>query len=269
MNEIKVFENKDFGRMRTIDIDGEMWFVGKDVAEALGYSNASKAVITHVDNDDKQFVMIDIADSQNGNVPLGQSKTTIINESGLYSLILSSKLPAAKEFKRWVTSEVLPSIRKHGAYMTPETLEAAVLNPDYLMKIAQALKDEQEKRKELEARNKQLKDTNDILVKDIADCDYRALINNLVRSYAGNVCNNQFGTAFRLFYRRLYAKYGICLGKRKSAVEGSKEPLISFLKDTEIGNAARVALAMCEESGINAGEVIGNTNLQKICEVAK
>lgn len=100
MNEIKVFENKDFGRMRTIDIDGEMWFVGKDVAEALGYSNASKAVITHVDNDDKQFVMIDIADSQNGNVPLGQSKTTIINESGLYSLILSSKLPAAKEFKR-------------------------------------------------------------------------------------------------------------------------------------------------------------------------
>lgn len=265
MNEIKVFENKNFGTMRTLTIDGEPWFVGKDVAQTLGYKNPNEAIGEHVDCEDK----LNSKTLSSIEVDLGQRGGWLINESGLYSLILSSKLPTAKEFKRWITSEVLPSIRKHGAYMTPETLEAAVLNPDYLMKIAQALKDEQEKRKELEARNKQLKDTNDILVKDIADCDYRALINNLVRSYAGNVCNNQFGTAFRLFYRRLYAKYGICLGKRKSAVKGSKEPLISFLKDTEIGNAARVALAMCEESGINAGEVIGNTNLQKVREVAK
>lgn len=85
------------------------------MAVILGYSNASKAVSTHVDDDDKNFIMIDIADSQNGNVPIGQSKTAVINESGLYSLILSSKLPTAKKFKRWVTSEVLPSIRKQRA----------------------------------------------------------------------------------------------------------------------------------------------------------
>ena len=115
-NKLQIFNNETFGAIRTINMNGEPWFVGKDVAVILGYSNASKAVMSHVDEDDKQFVMIDIADSQNGNVPTGQSKTALINESGLYSLILSSKLPTAKEFKHWVTSEVLPSIRKTGSY---------------------------------------------------------------------------------------------------------------------------------------------------------
>ena len=116
MKSIKVYENKEFGSIRMIEKDGEPWFVGKDVAEALGYSNASKAVHIHVDDEDRRFIMINTADSQNGNVPCGKSKTTIINESGLYSLIMSSRLPEAKKFKRWVTSEVLPSIRKNGSY---------------------------------------------------------------------------------------------------------------------------------------------------------
>lgn len=113
MNQLKVFENSEFGPMRTIAIDGEPWFVGKDVALALGYSNASKAVMAHVDEDDKRFEMLRVMDSQNGNLV----KTAVINESGVYSLIFGSKLPSAKEFKHWVTSEVLPSFRKHGGYM--------------------------------------------------------------------------------------------------------------------------------------------------------
>lgn len=104
MTDLQIFKNPEFGEIRTIEKDGEPWFVGKDVAEILGYANASKAVSTHVDDEDKTFIMLDIADSQNGNVLAGQSKTTIINESGLYSLVLSSKLPTAKKFKRWVTS---------------------------------------------------------------------------------------------------------------------------------------------------------------------
>ena len=152
MTDLQIFKNPEFGEIRTIEKDGEPWFVGKDVAEILGYANASKAVSTHVDDEDKTFIMLDIADSQNGNVLAGQSKTTIINESGLYSLVLSSKLPGAKQFKRWITSEVIPSIRKHGAYMTPETLEKVLLSPDTLMQLAQNLKDEQEKRKALEAQ---------------------------------------------------------------------------------------------------------------------
>ena len=119
------FEQKT---VRTQQINNEIWFVGKDVAEILGYSNASKAVIDHVDNEDKTSIMVDMADSQNGNL-LGKTKTTMINESGLYSLILSSKLPKAKEFKRWVTSEVLPTIRKTGKYeaLSPEQVVANAL----------------------------------------------------------------------------------------------------------------------------------------------
>lgn len=109
MNELKVFENPTFGQVRTIEIDNEPWFVGKDVAEALGYSNTRDALDRHVEKEDKNTVV-----NPDGN--RGNPNMTIINESGLYCLILSSKLPGAKEFKRWVTSEVIPSIRKTGGY---------------------------------------------------------------------------------------------------------------------------------------------------------
>lgn len=136
--DIQVFENVDFGKVRIIEMDGEPWFVGKDVAEILGYQNASKAVSTHVDNEDKAFIMVDIADSQNGNVPTGKTKTAIINESGLYSLILSSKLPKAKEFKHWVTADVIPSIRKTGKYIAPNAAPN-VPNMDKLSLTTQCL----------------------------------------------------------------------------------------------------------------------------------
>lgn len=115
-NEVITFNNEEFGSVRCLSIDNEPWFVGKDVASALGYSNSSKAVMMHVDPEDKQSMMVDMAHSQNGNL-LGRSKTMMINESGLYSLILHSKLPSAKKFKHWVTSTVLPSIRKNGGYI--------------------------------------------------------------------------------------------------------------------------------------------------------
>lgn len=108
MNELRIFNNADFGDIRTVEQAGGIWFVGKDVAEALGYSNPSNAVISHVDDEDKLRTQIKYA---------GQNReVSIINESGLYSLVLSSKLPKAKAFKRWITSEVIPSIRKTGSY---------------------------------------------------------------------------------------------------------------------------------------------------------
>lgn len=113
-NELQIFKNEELEmEVRTLVINGEPYFVGKDVAEILGYSNSSKAVSTHVDDEDKILEMI--AHSQNGNMV--KTQTALINESGLYSLILSSKLPQAKKFKRWVTSEVLPQIRKTGGYI--------------------------------------------------------------------------------------------------------------------------------------------------------
>lgn len=147
MNELKIFNSPEFGQVRTITLDGEPWFVGKDVADALGYSNSRDALARHVDDEDKTSVVIPDTGSNY------KSKTTLINESGLYSLVLSSKLPTAKQFKHWVTSEVLPAIRKHGGYITPEKVEEALLNPDTLIKLATELKAEREARKnaELEA----------------------------------------------------------------------------------------------------------------------
>lgn len=116
MNDLAIFENPEFGHIRGLKIEGDPWFVGKDIAEALGYKKPANALATHVDNEDKQFVMIPQGTEPRNGALSPESKATIINESGLYSLMLKSKLPGAKKFKRWVTSEVLPSIRKTWAY---------------------------------------------------------------------------------------------------------------------------------------------------------
>ena len=138
MSNIEVFENKEFGKVRTVVINGEPWFVGKDVAEILGYGNPRQGIASHVDVDDK--------DVQKMDTPSGKQGITIINESGLYSLILFSKLPTAKKFKRWVTSEVLPSIRKYGSYSAdiPKTL------PECLIAYANEIKAHEETKKMLE-----------------------------------------------------------------------------------------------------------------------
>ena len=150
MNNVKIFENAEFGSIRVTELNGEAWFVGKDVADVLGYERGTKAVVDHVDEDDR--LMIDGTTQSQFGIELGQRGGWLINESGLYSLVLSSKLPTAKKFKRWVTSEVLPSIRKHGAYMTPEKLEEALLDPDTLIRLATDLKQEREKRIEAQAK---------------------------------------------------------------------------------------------------------------------
>lgn len=125
MTELMIFNNPEFGDIRTMERDGAPWFVGKDVAAALGYKDATKAARERVDTEDRGVAKMD--------TPSGQQEMTIINESGLYALALGSKLPTARKFKRWVTSEVIPSIRKHGGYingqenMTPEELMASAL----------------------------------------------------------------------------------------------------------------------------------------------
>ena len=147
MADLQIFKNPEFGAIRTIERNGEPWFVGKDVAVALGYKDTLNALKSHVDAEDKGGWQI--------TTPSGKQKMAIINESGLYSLVLSSKLPDAKRFKRWVTSEVIPSIRKNGGYLTPEKLEEVLLKPDTIIQLAQNLKIEQEKRKALESRIEQ------------------------------------------------------------------------------------------------------------------
>ena len=148
MTDIQIFENPKFGSIRVMEIDGEPWFVGKDVAIILGYSNPRKAIIDHVDEEDKGVTKCDTLG--------GAQEITIINESGFYSLILSSKLPDAKIVKHWVTHEVLPSIRKNGAYISgQENMDAEQLIAKALV-AAQKIIDDKEK--QIEQKNNHIKE---------------------------------------------------------------------------------------------------------------
>lgn len=145
MNDLQIFKNEEFGEIRTIQLNNEPYFVGKDAAEILGYTNTPKAIRDHVDEEDKLTERIVLS---------GQNREVIfINESGLYSLILSSRLPTAKKFKRWVTGEILPTIRKHGMYAMDDLLD----NPDIAIKAFTALKEEREKNKLLQVDNDRMR----------------------------------------------------------------------------------------------------------------
>ena len=153
MSELQIF-NYDGNEVRTIQIDGEPWWVLKDVCTVLSIGNA-RDVFSRLDDDEKGVDQIDTLG--------GKQYMQIVNESGLYNVILRSDKPQAKPFRKWVTSEVLPSIRKNGAYLTPETLEQVILNPDTMIKLCTALKDEQEKNKALQAVNSSLTVDNQIM----------------------------------------------------------------------------------------------------------
>lgn len=159
MNEMQVFNNEEFGSVRAAEIDGDVWLVGKDVADALGYQNPSEAINDHVDSEDRKI----LKNSDLLVLNLPPRGMTFINESGLYSLVMSSKLPSAKKFKRWVTSEVLPSIRQHGAYMTPDTLDQMISSPEFGIRLLTELKAEQDKNRELRADNSKLSAENAVL----------------------------------------------------------------------------------------------------------
>lgn len=176
--ELQIFKNEQFGEVRTVEIEGQPWLVGKDVADILGYVNSRDALAKHVDEDDKLTSQIATA---------GQMRNqTVINESGLYSLILSSKLPQAKEFKRWVTSEVLPSIRKHGAYMTDQVAYNITHNKqalaDLLLMAGNQLKEKEAVIKHLEAEKAVLSVENTIM-KPKADYFDELVDRNLLTSF--------------------------------------------------------------------------------------
>lgn len=177
MENVQIFSNEEFGRIRTIAINGEPWFVGKDVAERLGYTDTAQAVRKHIDDEDKGVVDL--------TTPGGIQRATIINESGLYSLVLSSKLPRAKAFKRWVTSEVIPSIRKRGIYATPQTAEQMLKDPDVMIRALQELKAERQKRQELEQKRKE--DAPKVIFADAVAASQTSI---LVGDLAKLICQN-------------------------------------------------------------------------------
>ncbi len=179
-NELINFHHEMFGDIRAIEKDGEPWFVGKDVAEALGYSVARKAIRDHVDEEDKQILTFQNGTFESQGIP--NRGLTIINESGLYSLVLSSKLPQAKVFKHWVTAEVLPSIRRHGAYATAPTIEKIIASPEFGITLLKNLQQEQNMRREAEQRVRKLQPLADYTALILA-CPETVSVSQVAQDY--------------------------------------------------------------------------------------
>ena len=245
MNEITVFNNDEFGSIRTVTIENEPWFVGKDVAEVLGYQNGSRDINRHVDDEDKLCTKIEYA---------GQKReVTIINESGLYSLILSSKLPNAKKFKRWVTSEVLPSIRKTGSYGKPMSqLEIAqysinlLIEQERKMKALEAQQGEQVKR--LDIIDSRLEVLNGVHIEGTG----RDRLNAMVRAYVVKK-GISYAEGWKDFKKAYNHAFHTCLGAlltnytNKNNLK-SKPTIPRFLERTNrLDEGLRVAEKMLNE----------------------
>lgn len=244
-SDIQTFTNTEFGSVRVVYVNGEPWFVGNDVANVLGYTNPRKAFSDHVLEFDKG---VTICYTLGGN-----QKLTIINESGLYSLIMHSKLPSANKFQHWVTSEVLPTIRKYGVYMTPEKLREVILSPDVMIEVCMNLKAEQEKNKQLTAVNKALAD-------EISTWDNRSILNALVRKISSKCFGGNFQLGWNYFYKQYNYKYHRDVKKCKSA----NKSLIDRLTESQLADAVRVAASICEAKNINTGEIINEVNAARI-----
>lgn len=198
---IQVFNNPDFGEVRTMEENGVVLFCGADVARALGYSNSCKALADHCKGVTKCYTPTES----------GVQEMSFIPESDLYRLVFRSKLPTAKKFTDWVTSEVLPAIRRHGAYMTPETLQTAILNPDVMIQLCQQLKAEQDKNAALLANNSQLAVQN-VIMAPKADYFDELVARNTLTNFRETA--KQLGVKEKVFIRFLLEKKYIYRDKR-------------------------------------------------------
>ena len=253
---IRTFTNGNLGNIRILIDNDEIWFIAVDICKCLEIGNSSQA-ISKLDTDEKKSLYVK-------NSGAGNPNKVFVNEAGLYNLILSSRKPEAKEFKRWITHEVIPSIRKHGAYMTPETIEKVLYNPEFIINLASQLKAEQEKNEVLTKENKALLTENDVLSGEIQTYDSRKILNALIRALTFRNYNGDYSYAWNSFYKQLKYKYGYDLKIRKGKSKDNTQPLITYLRDDEVGKAASLAAAMCKEAGLDLDMIINSVNAKNV-----
>ena len=253
---IRTFTNGNLGNIRILIDNDEIWFIAIDICKCLNITNSRDAILK-LDTDEKKSLYVK-------NSGAGNPNKTIVNEAGLYNLILSSRKPEAKEFKRWITHEVIPSIRKYGAYMTPETIEKVLYNPEFIINLASQLKAEQEKNEVLTKENKALLTENDVLCGEIQTYDSRKILNALIRALTFRNYNGDYSYAWNSFYKQLKYKYGYDLKIRKGKSKDNTQPLITYLRDDEVGKAASLAAAMCKEAGLDLDMIINSVNAKNV-----
>ena len=253
---IRTFTNDNLGNIRILIDNDEIWFIAVDICKCLEIGNSSQA-ISKLDTDEKKSLYVK-------NSGAGNPNKVFVNEAGLYNLILSSRKPEAKEFKRWITHEVIPSIRKYGAYMTPETIEKVLYNPEFIINLASQLKAEQEKNEVLTKENKALLTENDVLSGEIQTYDSRKVLNALIRALTFRNYNGDYSYAWNSFYKQLKYKYGYDLKIRKGKSKDNAQPLITYLRDDEVGKAASLAAAMCKEAGLDLDMIINSVNAKNV-----
>jgi len=215
-DKIQIFANNELnGKIRIVEIENIIYFVGKDVAEILDYSNTGKAVLAHVDEDDR--IKIDTKTHSHFGNELGQRGGWLINESGLYSLILSSKKPNAKKFKRWITNEVLPSIRKHGAYIAPKKMKELEENPNKVKELCDVLKAEYTKNKEL---RKELEEKNAIIAKQEEEISDLSLAERYLNEEEMDIHLSTDASAYRFMNNEYIAE--VVLTKLRKLMQDNK-----------------------------------------------
>lgn len=254
-NEAQTFVSEKFGSVRVMTINNEPWFVAADVCKALEIGNPTMA-LSRLDEDEK--MTLSLTEGHSG-VRGGAQMANVVNEPGLYTLVLGSRKPEAKEFKRWVTHEVIPTIRKTGGYIAdPNQMVMSYfedVSPEQRTLISAAFT----RIKDLQDKNIKLSMENQALTKDVMTWDNRAITVALIRSLAVCRFNSNYSLAFNHFYKQLRYRKNIALSNRNYG-----KSMLESVKDYEWGDVVQVAVAICSEAGIDVAMVINQINADKV-----
>lgn len=256
----QMFKSEQFGQVCGVEIGGEPWFIGKDIAAALGYKNTKDAILTKVDEEDRRILQRSEITTFENHIPksvfpvefvpanIPPRGVTIISESGVYALIFGSKLPEAKQFKHWITHDVIPAIRKHEMYITPQMAEKILADPDIMIRILQELKAERNK-------NAALEEENSLLAKEVLAHNPRELVTRIIRKVGGVGMRNNFKYAWNLWKKDMYSLKGISLNRRVH--DGS---MLDAVREDEWQDAISVAVALARDFGVDISDEMRRTD---------